>query len=204
MGKLIYGVGVNDVPKSSRTPEFATWRAMLKRSCCEEYKDIRPTYNDKSCCEEWTYLSVFKVWMQNQAWQVGLHLDKDILVPGNKVYSPDTCAFVPQYINALFNINRGASRGLPIGVRTHDISSSKNIYVAQCRKDGDSGRHVGRFETSEEAHAAWQLAKIDVIESTVLRYMLEPSYRQDVANAIYLRAEMLRDDHANHRETFSL
>lgn len=31
----------------------------------------------------------------------GWHLDKDILLKGNKVYSPETCAFVPAKINSL-------------------------------------------------------------------------------------------------------
>ena len=43
-------------------------------------------------------------------------LDKDILIKGNKIYSQDTCIFVPKAINSLFT-NRKRFRGeYPIGV----------------------------------------------------------------------------------------
>lgn len=43
------------------------------------------------------------------------HLDKDILVAGNKIYSPETCLFVPNRINSL--LIRGVKTGpLPLGV----------------------------------------------------------------------------------------
>lgn len=131
-----------------------------------------------------------------------LELDKDILVPGNKVYGPDTCVFVPRYVNALVKLTI-VLNGYPVGVyfkKDNNRSNSRvNPYAAETH-----GKHLGSFPSPMDAHRAWQLGKINVIKNTVLRYMLEPCYRQDVANAIYLRAEMLRDDHANHRETFSL
>ena len=138
--------------------------------------------------------------------QERLQLDKDILVIGNKEYGSKTCCFVPQYINKLLNINQNnTGKVLPLGVcikvRT---ACAVNIYVAQCRVDGDKGRHIGRFPSAMLAHAAWQLAKANAIKCAVIKYRLEPSYRKDVEDALQLRAEMLQDDHANHRETFSL
>ena len=55
-------------------------------------------------------------------------MDKDILVKHNKIYSPDTCMFVPQTINNLFvknNKNRGKS---VIGISLHKCGK----YVAKC------------------------------------------------------------------------
>lgn len=49
----------------------------------------------------WKYLSNFKKWY-DEHYVEGWHLDKDILMQGNKFYSPETCCFVPFEINVLF------------------------------------------------------------------------------------------------------
>lgn len=201
----VHGWGINDIPSTERCPFYAKWRGMIVRGYSEALKQKRPTYRGVYINDEWKYLSAFKDWMQHQLWE-GLQLDKDILVIGNKEYGSKTCCFVPQYINKLLNINQNnTGKVLPLGVcikvRT---ACAVNIYVAQCRVDGDKGRHIGRFPSAMLAHAAWQLAKANAIKCAVIKYRLEPSYRKDVEDALQLRAEMLQDDHANHRETFSL
>lgn len=207
---LTFGWGINDADYTPCTngkmcPYFVKWRSMIERGYHDKCKEKHPTYQDVSVSGAWKYFSKFRVWMEAQIWE-GLDLDKDILFPGNKEYGPDVCAFVPQYINKLLNVSQ-RNRSYPVGVSVKDFSGrGVNPYVAQCRDFGDTNksRHLGRFPTALDAHRAWQLAKADVIETAILRYMLEPSYRQDIANALYLRTEMLRDDHANNRETFSL
>ena len=62
----------------------------------------------------------------------GWQLDKDILIKGNKIYSPDTCCFVPSEINNLF-VGCNKSRGsLPIGVT---FNKRLKRYVAQISKN---------------------------------------------------------------------
>jgi hypothetical protein len=138
----------------------------------------------------------------------GLELDKDILVVGNKHYSPDTCVYVPKFVNYCFLTKNGGRGIYPLGVSyiTENRFGPDYKLPRPFRAGVNDGTgtliRLSTFSDPMDAHRAWQLAKADVVENTVLRYMLEPCYRQDVANAIYLRAEMLRDDHANHRETF--
>lgn len=48
------------------------------------------------CQSEYGYMNVEQ---NGRFWQ----LDKDILVSGNMVYSPDTCCFVPNRINSVFD-----------------------------------------------------------------------------------------------------
>lgn len=82
-------------------------------------------------------------------------IDKDILVPGNKNYSPETCCFVPAKINTLLN-SRVLSRGdYPVGVH---YEKARGKYVAQ-----SASKQLGRFDTVKEAHAAWQQYKISAI-----------------------------------------
>ena len=108
IGKLVYGVGINDaeyvVVKREevgnvdgkrkrktvwRCPFYKTWSSMLRRCYSTKYQERCPTYMGCSVSEEWHTFSVFRNWMESQDWQ-DTQLDKDLLVEGNKVYSPET------------------------------------------------------------------------------------------------------------------
>ena len=112
MNKLVCGVGVNDLPYMAQVNEdvtkdggkrilksvfrckyYTTWRSMIERCYSKKYLESRPSYIGTSVCSEWLYATAFRKWMEKQDWQ-GKCLDKDIIVPGSKLYSPDTCAFV--------------------------------------------------------------------------------------------------------------
>ncbi len=70
---------------------------MLQRCYSESYLNKRPSYRGCSVCEEWKTFSNFMAWMKNKNME-NLELEKDILVPGNKLYSPETCVFVSRWI----------------------------------------------------------------------------------------------------------
>lgn len=77
----------------------------------------------------------------------------DILVKGNKIYSPETCCFVPQEINLLFvknNVNRGI---LPIGVH-----KGRNKFKSVCSTYNEINR-LGTFDTPLEAFIAYKTFK---------------------------------------------
>ena len=92
---------VNGVKKDS----YNTWRGMLERCYGEKYQKKFPTYIDCSVCDEWKSYENFERWYNLNYYEVEnekMQLDKDILFKGNKIYSPNTCVFVPQRINKLF------------------------------------------------------------------------------------------------------
>ena len=99
--KKVYGVGVNDILESTNEYYYTAWHAMLSRCYSKREKGINSSYIGCSVCEEWHRLSSFKEWFDKH-YVEGWALDKDILVKGNKVYSPETCCFVPQEINTMF------------------------------------------------------------------------------------------------------
>ena len=127
MRKLVWNIGINDADysvekktswyengkqKQKRVwvcPFYEKWRPMLQRCYSEKFQNKRPTYKGCSVCQEWLTFSNFKAWMEQQDWY-GKELDKDILFPGNKIYSPDTCIFVDQGVNK-FLIESNAARG---------------------------------------------------------------------------------------------
>ena len=164
--KLVEGFGVNDADyvvnpigpdgKRFRCPLYKTWKSMLQRAYSPKYHARQPTYVGVTVCEEWRSFMAFRAWMMEQDWE-GNELDKDILVPGNKVYSPDTCVFVAREVNALL-LNSAASRGdWPIGV-----FKAKNKFCAQIRENGKS-RHLGYFHSPHEAHLAWRKEKVRLV-----------------------------------------
>ena len=98
--------------------------------------------------------------MERQDWQ-GNQLDKDLLVQGNKIYSPDTCIFVSLRVNNFIVESSSTTRGdYPLGV-----SAVGNRFEASCGSILEGrNKKLGRFDTPEEAHASW------------LKYKLEQAY----------------------------
>lgn len=81
----------------------------------------------------------------------GFELDKDILVKGNKVYSPETCCFVPKEVNSFFTRCNKARGEYPVGV-----VKSNNKFRARI---GANRKSLGTFNTPEEAFNAYIVAK---------------------------------------------
>lgn len=182
-GKLVCGVGINDaqyyVTKHDSTgkkivwacPYYEKWRAMIKRCYMISYHIRNPTYKGCSVCEEWLTFSNFKAWMELQQWE-GNELDKDLLVKGNKQYSPSTCLFIPNFINNFICL-KGRMRGKhPLGVYEQK-TKYKSPYM--CKIQVGQGyakqKYVGVFTTVAECHKAWQSEKIK--RGKELRAMVE-------------------------------
>lgn len=168
--KLVSGVGTNDsaypvvieaVIDGRRKqlwacPFYRTWHNMLDR--CYDAKQLAkcPTYTGCSVATEWHSFMNFRTWMVNQDWE-GNQIDKDILFPGNKIYSPDTCVFVPGCLNS-FTTDRGASRGdSPLG---SSWSKRDQKFRAQCRNPFTlKNEYLGAFACPDAASAAWRSRK---------------------------------------------
>jgi len=176
--KLVYGVGVNDADyviginetvgytESGKRilkqvwlcPFYRKWKNMLHRCYSQNLQQIRPTYKGCSVIEKWHYFMNFRAWMEQQDWQ-GKELDKDLLFPGNKEYSEETCVFVDRNVNSFLNGNARNRGECPIGVSVH---KEKDKYQAQCR-DVITGKikHLGYYTNFDEAHQAWLTYKLE-------------------------------------------
>lgn len=165
MRNLVYGVGVNDADytirpningKQLKCPFYLAWTHMLARCYDTKYQATYPTYVGCTVCAEWLTFDNFKVWMLSQDW-IGKQLDKDLLIRGNKIYSPDTCAFVDFMTNA-FITDRGNARGdYPIGVSYHKGAGK---FTARCCNPFTKKReHLGVFTCPNQAHLAWKTRK---------------------------------------------
>lgn len=167
--RKVCGVGVNDSPtviswvvdgKHVTCPFYAVWHSMLHRCYNPKLHAEYPTYANCSVVPEWLTFTNFKAWMATQAWE-DRRLDKDLLVPGNKLYGPDTCVFVSHKVNA-FVLDCNARRGqYKQGV---SLFKRDGRFLATINLDGVK-RHIGLFKTELEAHKAWVLAKIAQAET---------------------------------------
>lgn len=168
--KLVYGVGIVGTKYLTKInykhlKEYDAWTNMLKRCFSEKFKSQRPTYKDTTCCNEWLLYENFYEWLHSQEnfdkWLNGsFTLEKDIIVKGNKVYSPETCCLVPQNVNKLFT-KRDATRGdLLIGV-----SKRKDKFITKCCNPITNKRDfLGAYDTQEEAFNVYKIYKEKIIK----------------------------------------
>ena len=163
----VYGVGVNDANyctqprmegKQVRCPAYRAWANMLRRAYSAKFHAKNTTYSGVTVCEDWhSFMSFRKWWLDKQV--DGLYLDKDLLSDA-ACYSPDTCLFVPAWLNT-FTIDCGSARGVyPIGVCLHKL---RGRFEAMCRNPMSKKlEHLGYFHTPEEAHLAWRTRKLEL------------------------------------------
>lgn len=157
--KLVFGVGKNDDLSLTRTKPYTAWTSMLKRCYSKKYHDKCPSYVGCSVAEEWRLYSQFLKFYHSH-YVDGYVLDKDILIPGNKIYSPERCVFIPERLNS-FVLFRDLLRGsLPIGV-----SASKQTRKFQAKISVNGQRKfLGYFDTPSEANEAWAREKLAAAE----------------------------------------
>jgi hypothetical protein len=162
--KLVCGVGVNDADypinprvngKHKMCPYYKKWSSMMQRCYSDRYQKRQQTYIGCTVAKEWHSFMNFKKWMEAQDWK-NKQLDKDILCPGNKIYSPETCLFVPSAINKIF-LDTAAKRGkYPMGVYLNKPSKK---YQASIKIDGKL-INIGSYHSIGEAEQAYLKAKI--------------------------------------------
>ena len=117
--KKVFGVGINYYHEKvcgddgKLTQAYRDWYNMLAR-CYGNNRGI--TYQDCSVCDEWLYASNFIKW-HNEHYVDGWELDKDVIKKGNKMYSPDTCFFIPREINSMLTRRQNDRGKYPLGVR---------------------------------------------------------------------------------------
>ena len=168
------GVGKYMVSENGKDTRCAhTWRHMLKRCYDAYWINKHLTYKDCFSCEEWYNFQNFAKWYEENYYEIEgetMCLDKDILIKGNKIYSPETCIFVPQRINLLF-VKKDNYRGnLPVGVT---YEKDRNKYVASCsvyENKKHKQKKIGRYNTLEEAFTCYKNFKENYIKQVADEY----------------------------------
>lgn len=201
--KPIYGIAINDADyltqwkvdgKLKSCPFYARWKQMLRRCYSSEMLHQNPTYSDISVCDEWLRFSNFKTWMEGKDWD-GKHLDKDILVIGNKQYHPERCVFVDIEVNILLCDSAAKRNGLPLGVSK---GIGKYKYQASIGEQGVN-RSLGLYNDKMLAHKIWQQEKAKNIKHIAMKQK-----DSRVMNALLLRVNILEKQISLGLETVSI
>ena len=178
-GKGYLGEGKYKTRENGKnTDEYKIYYDMLRRCYDPKFHERNPAY--KGCKVE-DYLLNFQnmaEWINENYYEIPGEitcLDKDILYKGNKIYSRDTCIFVPQRINTLFVKNDNRRGDNPIGVS----DSPSGNYKAYCRNGYGKLIPLGTYSTKEEAFQIYKEYKEKVIKEVIDSYegiIPEPFY----------------------------
>lgn len=177
--RTVYGVGYLGEGKykckenGKYTKCYKVWNSMLERCYDSKYHKRQPTYIGCEVSEEWHNFQNFAKWYEDNYYKVEgerMALDKDILVKHNKIYSPETCIFVPHTINSLFTKCDKSRGDSPIG--TTPVNGK---YQVRCRvynfETGKSKKeYLGYYETQEKSFKVYKEFKEKYIKQVADYY----------------------------------
>lgn len=180
--KTVFGIGIFDYKNQIHRntieyKSYTVWNSMLRRCYSKIFHAKSPTYFDCTVCKEWLLFSNFKKWF-DENYIEGNVLDKDILVKGNKVYSPETCCFVPHEINALLTKRQNYRGKLPIGVKT-----TKGRFISRINK-GKERIFLGVFNNANDAFYAYKTAKENYVKELAETYYNQSKITKNVYDSL--------------------
>ena len=162
---VIFGVGfIGDGEYSSKRGKdyfiYVVWYNMLARCYDDRLQEKFPAYIGCTVHEDWHNFQSFAEWYHNhEFFGLGYELDKDLIVKGNKIYSPENCTLIPKWLNNMIKISCKTGNGLPIGVtrkgckyRARVTDSSEGVEM-----------YIGSFDTKEEASAMYVKEKENLV-----------------------------------------
>jgi hypothetical protein len=152
---------------------YQRWNGIIQR-CYNSNTSNYKNYGEIGIivAPEWHNFSNFKEWFLDNYWNIGtdekLVVDKDILVPNNKIYSSETCLLVPISFNSMFS----------------GMNDDTNVI-----EQNNNGRYTLKlFKTTFSNFLTYDSAKqtrTDIYK-TIVNHMLEnyPTMPDKVKNAI--------------------
>lgn len=193
MRKLVCGIAINDAEYKTKIAKWESgksviewecqiykmWSRMIQRCYSKSALKNRPSYGECSICDDWLIFSGFRKWIGEKDIS-GLALDKDLLVSGNKVYSPNTCLLVSKTVNS-FMVDRASDRGeWPIGA---SLDRESGLFVSHCSNPfTKKNEYLGRYKSAQDAHEAWRARK-----HQIACQLAQLQTDQEVAFALRLR-----------------
>jgi|SRR5690606_21888002 len=172
MGVGKYTSKISDV----RQRNHIVWKGIISRCYGDNIEVVEKSYGDVTVCEEWHNFQNFAKWYEEnyKPYMDGWAIDKDIICPECREYSPSNCVFVPTIINNLFS---------------HKIKNATGVvkidkgYRAAISKNGKKYM-IGVYPTFEEAHEAYKIEKLKFVREVADEYkeLIDPRVYEAMYN----------------------
>ena len=188
----VYGVGYLGEGKykafenGKLTDKYDIWQDMLRRCYDPKLHEKYSTYKDCEVEDKWLNFQHMGEWIEENYYEIPgetMCLDKDILCKGNKIYSRDTCVFVPQRINVLFTKRDNDRGNCPIGVTPRPSGN----YQAYCQNEYGKSVYLGVYHSKEEAFQVYKNYKEKIIKEVIDSYegIIPEPYYSRLKTAMY-------------------
>ena len=164
LGKGIYKANSNKKP----TKYYYTWYKMLERCYSEKMQKKFPTYKNCIVSEEWHNFQNFAKWFEENYPKLKIddnwHLDKDLLSSGNKIYSKETCLFLPANVNTFLANSRKTDKSTSkfIGV-SYNNKKRKFVAMISFFKE-NTNKCLGEFKNEIEASKTYDYFRLKQVE----------------------------------------
>jgi hypothetical protein len=158
MLRTTHGVGFLGVGRFSafvdgnQTAAYLCWSNMIMRCYDKSFQRTHPTYIGCTVDDCWHNFQSFAEWHSANSID-GYHLDKDIKVAGNKIYSPETCKFVSPKENISASVAKKYEFTSPDGVAVTVFNVSK----FSLRNDLNPSAMCAVSNGKRKSHKGWSL-----------------------------------------------
>lgn len=174
----LFGITLKTFPNAwlNHNKEYRLWIAMHERCYSEKLHKVKPCYEGCTTSENFKDFLFFLNWKTKQVGhdREGWHLDKDLIIRGNREYSEHSCCFVPHEINTLTLSSKKTRGELPIGV---DLTK-QGAYSASVSKQGKNIK-LGVYNTIEEAFLVYKQTKESYIKE------IANKWKDQIDNRVY-------------------
>lgn len=160
---------------------YRVWQSMHDRC----YSGKTSIYDNVTVCEEWHNYQNFADWFHTTfpfgLEMYDLRLDKDLLQQDveNKIYSPETCVWIPKRINSYIQTKRSGTLNEFKGV---SFNKGRWYACSTLFEKGGIRYSIGSYKTQEEAISAYKEFKLQQDEKA----------RQYVRDLNYLSEEIIQ------------
>ena len=155
----VQGIAYIGEPDYIDRQSYVMWEAMIKRCYNPNQTNVK-AYAECKVCDEWLSYANFKIWYDENYYKCEetLSIDKDIVKPNNKIYSPNTCILIPIKLNMLMRASILKAKGVT-------KSSNSNYPYRVVYED-----NYKLFATYEEAHIFYKTYKYNHIIEEINKY----------------------------------